>query len=443
MTLADVLERIGGGGGEVAHVGLFDLFGTFRERRVRVADIPDVFGDGASFVNVLPAWDASEAVFGAGPFLGEPVCIDPRSLRGYPFEPNAFLLLAEYAGPSADLSPRVLLERQIERAAALGFEPRTAFEFEFLVLEHDAAGLRARHFTDLESFARDNRCWAGESAAVHGELIVALETALAAGDLDLLSLGLELGPGCFEATLRAREPLRAADDAAVFKLFTKAFFRRRNLTASFMAQLGAEFPGLSGHVHLSLLDRRSGRNLFFDESDPEAMSKRFKHFVAGLVELAPQAMALTHHTVNAYRRHAPGNWAPKTASWAVQDYAAGTRVVSSAEAACRLEYRLPGADTNPYLALAFVLGAGLWGIENERELPPPLVGGGPHAVPEAATALPHDLLMAAERIERSAIARSLWGDRFIEHLVCVCRVEDAALRRATSDAERARYLELA
>src|SRR5690606_3926800 len=106
---------------------------------------------------------------------------------------------------------------------------------------------------------------------------------------------------CFEATLRDREPLRAADDAAAFKMFTKAFCRRRGLTAAFMAQLAAELAGLSGHIHLSLHDAKSGRPLFPDAGDANGMSDTFRHFVAGLVRLAPEALALTHHNVNSYR----------------------------------------------------------------------------------------------------------------------------------------------
>ena len=269
-----------------------------------------------------------------------------------------------------------------------------------------------------------------------------LERVLAQADIDMLALGLELGPGCFEATLRHGDPLRAADNAAFFKLLTKAYCRRQGKTASFMAQLGGGFPGLSGHIHLSLTDRESGRDLFPAPGDAKGMSQAFRSFVAGLVTLAPEAMPLTHHTANAYRRHAPQNWAPKTASWAVQNYAAAVRVVPEPADRCRLEYRLPGSDINPFLALAFVLGAGLWGLESGAELPPELTGGGPGLTVSEGTALPHDLFEAIGRLARSERARTIWGETFVQHLVEACRQEEAALRRETSAAERARYLEV-
>ena len=172
------------------------------------------------------------------------------------------------------------------------------------------------------------------------------------------------------------------------------------------------------------------------------MSRVFRSFVAGLVALAAEAMPLTHHTTNSYRRHAPQNWAPKTASWAVQNYAAAIRVVPQPADRCRLEYRLPGSDINPFLALAFVLGAGLWGLETDAELPPELTGGGPGHVPAEGAALPHDLFEALDRLARSEHADRIWGEAFVRHLLEACRQEEAALRRETSAAERARYLEV-
>lgn len=440
--LSALMERLAGHSCDVAHVGMFDLNATFRERRVRVADLATVFGPGGSFVNVVHQWDTGEHVFGAGPFVGEPVAIDPASLRPYPFEPNACALVADYLGPSAETSPRRLLERLAAKAHDKGLGVRAAFEFEFLVLDDDADSLRDSGFASLDMFAKDNRCWAGESAAIHADLVAALERVLTQADVDLLVLGLELGPGCFEVTLDHRDPLRAADNAAFFKLFTKAFCRRQGKTASFMAQLGGDFPGLSGHIHLSLTDRETGEGLFPDPADDKGMSRIFRSFVAGLVALAPEAMPLTHHTVNSYRRHAPQNWAPRRASWAVQNYAAAVRVIPEPASHCRLEYRLPGSDINPFLALAFVLGAGLWGLESAAGLPPELTGGGPGLTVSGGDALPHDLYEATDRLARSERAADIWGETFVRHFIEACRHEEAALRRETSAAERARYLEV-
>lgn len=439
-----VLADLEKAGVKVVHVGIVDLDGGFRERRFRLAELRE-FIDGGTFVNVLLQWDIADTVFGGGPFVGEPVAIDPGSLRPYPFEADAALLVADYAGPSAALSPRELLRAQVAKAAAMGYGVRCAFEFEFIVLEETAHSLRQKNFEGLTPFAIDNHCWAGQTAAVHGDFVTRLEERLAAAEVPLYGLGVELGPGCFEATLKAGEPLRAADDATFFRLFTKAHCRLEDLTASFMAQLGADYPGLSGHIHLSLVDSKSGANAFAASADEDGLSGVCRAFIAGVVELAPEALVLCAHTVNAYRRMTPGNWAPQTASWAPQNYAAAIRAVAQPESRCRLEYRLPASDTNPYLALAMMLGAGLDGIERNAEPPPPIATAGTGEAPPpgsaAAPRLPHDLFEATERLAGSRRSRDIFGDVFIDHFVASRRAEEIALRRQVSAAERARYLE--
>jgi len=415
--------------------------GTFRERRLGIADVASVMDGGGTFVNVLPQWDAGEQVIGSGPFVGERVTVDPESIRPYPFADQACLMVADYPGPSAAISPRQLLQRQIEKADTLGFGVRSAFESEFIVLDEDASTLRERSFATLKTFALDNRCWAGESAATHAGFVTDLNTVMIDGGLDLLSLSLELGPGCFEATLRETSPMRAAEDQLLLKMYTKAFCRRRGLTASFMAQLSSEFPGLSQHPHVSLFDKVSGDNLFAGDGQ-EDISPLFRHFVAGMLAMIPDAMALTHHTPNSYRRIAPGNWAPKSASWARQNYSAAIRVITAPDSHCRLEYRLPGADANPYLNLAYILGAGLWGIETKAELPDEFTGGGPDEMPSGGVSLAHDLFVAADRLDHSDTAKAIWGSAFVRHFVAAIRSEEATLRRETSAAERARYLEV-
>jgi len=95
ISLDDAIESLGAAGVATAHVGIFDLMGTFRERRLGLGDVASVYGKGGTFVNVLPQWDAGEQVFGSGPFVGERVAIDPASIRPYPFEDNACLMVAD------------------------------------------------------------------------------------------------------------------------------------------------------------------------------------------------------------------------------------------------------------------------------------------------------------------------------------------------------------
>lgn len=437
-TLIKALEAIGA---DTVHVGVFDFASVFRERRLRRDDL--IKGaDTAVFANVLPKWDSAENILFPGPYRSETVTYDLASLRPYPFEKNAAALVADYSGPQARIMPRRVLADQVAKAHAMGFDISAAFEFEFIVLNETADTLRAKGFTNLSHYAADNRCWSGQTAATYAPFVSDLEDLLARAGVDLYSLSVELGPGCFEATLRHRDALRAADDAAFFRMFTKAFCRQRDLTASFMALTGAGFPGIGGHVTLSLNERKTGRNVFGDRNDANGLSTTAKSFLAGIIDGVPEVFPMIGNTVNAYRRLAPGSWAPKTVSWAPYNYAAAVRTAAETEEMTRLELRLPGSDLNPHLALAAMLGAGLDGLERKLELTSaPIASGGPNEIPEGVERLPVDLLEATKRFRASAKARARHGDQFVDHYAALCEAEDTALRRVVSAAEVQRYLE--
>ncbi|MEZ5775978.1 MAG: hypothetical protein R3D33_15125, partial [Hyphomicrobiaceae bacterium] len=353
----------------------------------------------------------------------------------------AAAVVADYRGPQAEIMPRQVLRRQIERAAGLGFEVEAAFEFEFIVLAETAETLRAKGFSGLSLFAADNRCWSGGTAAVFAPFVTRLEQTLEAMDIPVYSLSGELGPGCFEATLRHRQAMRAADDAAFFRMATRAQCRAEGLTASFMALLGNGFPGIGGHVTVSLKDR-GGSNAFADPAAPHGLSATARAFLAGLIEGVPEAFPLTAQTVNAYRRLAPGSWAPKTMSWAPYNYAAAVRTAAETPERTRLEFRLPGSDCNPHLALALVIGTGLEGIARGLTLDTaPIVSGGPGEIPAGVPRLPAGLLEATRRMRESGLASRLFGEAFVAHFADVCEAEVTALARAVSAEEVRRYIE--
>jgi glutamine synthetase len=225
-------------------------------------------------------------------------------------------------------------------------------------------------------------------------------------------------------------------------MFVKSFCRQRGLTASFMSLTGVGFPGIGGHVTLSLRNRRSGQNAFAASKDEHGLSATARSFLAGIIAHVPSLFPMIGNTVNAYRRLAPGSWAPKTVSWAPYNYAAAVRTAAETAEMTRLELRLPGSDMNPYLAMAAMLGAGLDGLSRKLALEtPPITSGGPNEIPAGAERLPVDLLDATRRFRASAKARELFGGAFVDHYGAVCEAEDAALRKAVSPAEVQRYLE--
>ena len=312
---------------DVIHVGQFDLASVFRERRLRRDQFLQWAQD-PRFANVLAHWDIADSLFGGTRFYTETVEIDPASIRRNPCEPGAVTLIAELSGDARELMPRQVLRRQIERAAAMGFKVDAAFEFEVIILDEDATTTRAKGFSGLQKFAPDNKCWSGTTANAEAAYIAGFEAEVLGHDISLFGLGVELGPGCLEGTLAATEGLRAADDAAFFRLAARAFARKQGKTASFMPYLGPEYPGIGGHCCMSLRDAKTGQNLF---SSPDGRTNALAgQFIAGMMDVVPQAFAMCTSTVNAYRRLAPGSWAPKSLTWAEHPFTVAVRVPSAA-----------------------------------------------------------------------------------------------------------------
>jgi glutamine synthetase len=145
--------------------------------------------------------------------------------------------------------------------------------------------------------------------------------------------------------------------------------------------------------------------------------------------------------VNSYKRYVPGVWAPLTASWGVDNRTTAVRAIPGSKSATRLEYRQTAADINPYSAIAACLGAGLYGIDQKTEPPPPTRGDG-SGTGEARTPLPRTLAEALVLLERSEGARKVLGDAFVDHYARTRRHEVARFNRAVTNWELERYFEI-
>jgi glutamine synthetase len=260
-------------------------------------------------------------------------------------------------------------------------------------------------------------------------------------DMSLEGLHTETGPGVLEAAIAVDGALAAADKAALFKTWTKVLAQRRGWMATFMAKWSRDWPGQSGHVHVSLTDR-DGTPVFHDSAAPHGMSPTLRSFVAGQQALLPELLAMVAPTVNSYRRLIPGFWAPTHAAWGVENRTCALRVIPGSPKSQRVEYRIAAADGNPYLALAAAIGSGLWGIEQGLELGPPVEGNAYAASLPASSALPATLWDAAQRLRASRAARDLFGDAFVEHFAKTREWEERELRKHVTDWELARYFEI-
>jgi glutamine synthetase len=232
--------------------------------------------------------------------------------------------------------------------------------------------------------------------------------------------------------------LEAGDRAALFKTFTKVLLQQKGLMGTFMAKWSNQYPGQSGHIHISLEDQQ-GKNLFHSDG-PDGMSELFRHFVAGQTLLLPELLPMVCSTVNAYRRLVPGFWAPTHAAWGVDNRTTAIRAIPAGSKGARSEYRIGPADANPHIALAAALASGLYGIENKLTLDP--LEGNAYENAGSSPALSGTLGEATARFSASKAARELFGDVFVDHFAATRDWEDRKARANVSDWDLARYFEI-
>ncbi|MDA9982568.1 glutamine synthetase, partial [Gammaproteobacteria bacterium] len=425
----DALQKI-----EAEHLrlGIFDTDAILREKTVSRQKAEKLLLQGSSFSDVLYKWDIAQTTYSGGAFADELTAIDPTSGRHYPFASSTALFLMDFVGPHAGISPRNLAKLQIQRAARMGYGVRAGFEYEFFLFQETPDSLRAKDYRNLRSFAVGNQAYSAVTSAVEGDFISGLTTTMAGMGIELDSFHTELGPGCFEAPLLAREGLRAADDAALFKTFAKAYAQRQGHMATFMAKWSNDWPGQSGHLHLSLFDLESNSPVFMDQfmgQDEKMEPNQLLHlFLGGLLTYLPETLVMSAHTANAYRRLVPGSWAPTHASWGVENRSCAVRAITHPTPAARIEFRVPSADSNPYLAIAACLACGLTGIEEQIDPPEASRGDAYEEVVEDDRRFPRNLLEAAERFGDSRKARDLFGNTFVDWFVKTRKWEDQVHR---------------
>ena len=207
-----------------------------------------------------------------------------------------------------------------------------------------------------------------------------------------------------------------------------------------MAKINENLPGCGGHVHQSLWDEDSKKNLFFDGKDKHKMSELMQHYVAGQMFCLPQLLPMYAPTINSYKRLVEGAWAPVTLTWGVDNRTVALRVLSNGDKSCRLETRVIGADANPYLAMAAALASGLYGIKNKMKLQAPTAGNG--YLDFSNGELPRTLQEATTAMKNSAVASEILGEAFTEHFTLTREWEWKQHLKSVTDWEYKRYFEI-
>ena len=364
---------------------------------------------------------------------------DLTTLRKASWLDRTALVVCDVTAPNGmDIAPRSILKQQVERAAASGFRAMAATELEFysyLTPYREAAG---RGYSGLEPsgwYIEDYHVLQGTRVE---DLIGAARRHLRDSGVPVENSKGEWGEGQHELNVRYSDILSMADRHAVYKQCLKELAIQMDRSVTFMAKPDTNGAGSSCHLHISLWSDNENAFRGTGQLGPITCSDTFRWFLGGWMAHVSEIMVFYAPTVNAYKRYQAESWAPTRNAWSHDNRTAGFRVVGS-DTSLRIECRIPGADCNPYLALAASLASGIDGVEHRTE-PPPMFEGDLYEAQDQPQ-VPQNLAEATASFGNSRFARDWLGDDTVDHYVHFFRTEVAAYDRAVTDWERQRYFE--
>jgi glutamine synthetase len=372
----------------------------------------------------MASWEQGYGDFVLTPDLG--------TLRRIPWLEGTALVLCDVGwgdGSPVVASPRQVLRTQVERARALGYEPMMGSELEFYLLKESYEEAHAKHYRDLTPSVPYILDYHILATTFDEPLIRHIRNSMAGAGIKIESSKGEAWPGQQEINLRYSDALAMADNHTIYKNGAKEIAHQNGCSITFMAKPDHGWIGSSCHIHSSLW--RDGVNVFAGESEI------FQGYLAGWIACLRELALFLAPTINSYKRFTAGSWAPTTLAWGHDNRTCGFRIVGHGPSQ-RIETRIPGGDVNPYLAFAALIAAGLYGIEQELELPPPLEG---NAYESDAERFPHALREAVDALEHGTMARAALGDEVVDHYLNYGRVEQRLFDEAVTCWERERLFE--
>ena len=441
LSLDELKQAAADGTIDTVVVAFTDMQGRLMGKRVHAEYFleGDVAGHGAEGCNYLLAldmendpvpgyqianWDQGYGDFGMAP--------DMATLRRIPWLEATALVLCDvvwHDGSPVTPSPRQVLKRQVERAAELGYTPMFGSELEFYLFRETFAEAHAKHYRDLTPSVPYILDYHILATTYDEPLLRQIRNGMQGAGIRVESSKGEAWAGQQEVNFRFDHAVTMADNHTIYKNGAKEIAHLNGCSITFMAKPDHTWIGNSCHIHSSLW--REDENAFAGESDA------FKHYLAGQIACSRELAIFLAPTINSYKRFAAGSWAPTTLAWGHDNRTCGFRIVGHGSS-MRPETRIPGGDVNPYLSFAALLAAGLYGIENELELPPPLEG---NAYESDADRFPSSLREAIEALENGTVARAALGDDVVDHYLNYARTEQRLFDEAVTCYERERMFE--
>jgi glutamine synthetase len=440
MTLDELKKAIKDGEIDTVLLVIADMEGRLQGKRLTATHfLDDVVEHGAEGCNYLLAVDVdmdtvdgysmSSWSRGYGDFVMKP---DFNTLRRIPWHEGTALLLADLEwldGTDVVASPRQILRRQLARLAERGWNAFAGTELEFIVFNDTYEEASAKGYRDLVPANLYNVDYSILGTARIEPLIRRIRNEMIGADMRVENSKGECNFGQHEINFHYDQALATADDHVIYKTGAKEIASQEGYAITYMAKYN-ELEGNSCHIHCSLQEEGGG-NVFADDD------ATFNRFLAGQLACLRELTLFFAPQINSYKRFAEGSFAPTAVAWGNDNRTCSLRVVGHGQSK-RLENRLPGADVNPYLALAAMIAAGLHGIDNELELEPAFEG---NAYESDKPRVPHTMYDARDLFSSSAVAKEAFGDDVVDHYLNRARVEIEAHERAVTDWERFRGFE--
>jgi glutamine synthetase len=340
--------------------------------------------------------------------------------------------VADLSGAPVGVAPRNVLKRVMALYAAEGWAPVVAPEMEFYLVKPNLnpnepieppVGRTGRQMVSRQAYSMS-------AVDEYGKVIDDIYEFADAQGFEIDTIIQEGGAGQVEINLLHGDPLRLADQVFFFKRTIREAALRNNCFATFMAKPMQDEPGSAMHIHQSVVDVRTGRNIF--TNDNGGPTEMFDSYIAGLQRHVPTVVCMFAPYVNSYRRFVPGGSAPINLEWGPDNRTTGIRVPISGPDSRRVENRVVGMDCNPYLALAASLACGYLGMKNKLS-PREAVQGEAYHRPRA---LPRDLLAALDLFENCPEITAILGEEFCALYKAIKRDEVDTFLQVISPWER-------
>jgi len=440
VTLDELKKAVAEGTVDTVLLAIADMEGRLQGKRLTARHFLDeVLEHGAEGCNYLLAVDVDMETVGGyamaswergyGDFEMKP---DIDTLRPVPWHEGTVMVLADLQwgdGSEVVASPRQILRRQLARLAERGLVATAATELEFIVFKDTYEQAWNKAFRELEPANLYNIDYSLLGSARVEPLIRRIRNEMGAAEMVVENSKGECNLGQHEINFRYGSALAAADGHVVYKNGAKEIAAQEEMSITFMAKFN-EREGNSCHIHCSLAKDGGGNAFAADRT-------MFERFIAGQLACMREMTLLYAPNINSYKRFAEGSFAPTAVAWGNDNRTCSLRVVGHGEG-LRVENRLPGADVNPYLALAAMIAAGLHGIDAELELEPPVEG---NAYTADKQHVPTNMYEARDLFAGSEFARDSFGQEVVDHYLNRAAVELGQFESAVTDWERFRGFE--